>query len=77
MGNNKLNPCYELCYLRYQKKYDKEKCSKMCEFANVCDERNKLQRFKKYFDSLYEKGLNTINLNECYNEALKVMCDEL
>ena len=41
---------------KYTKRYNSN-----CELEEVCAERDKLEKFKKYFDDLYGQGLEIAN----------------
>lgn len=54
-----MNPCVELCYLRYGKEYSPE-CNEKCDYAKAVDELKKYQAIGtvEEFKMLKERGGN-------------------
>lgn len=54
-----MNPCVELCYLRYGKEYSPE-CNEKCDYAKAVDELKKYQAIGtvEEFKILKERGGN-------------------
>lgn len=54
-----LNPCYELCFLRFGKQYTSD-CDDKCEFAKVSKEKKKLEEEQKLLLDAMDRPVRTL-----------------
>lgn len=74
-----LNPCYEYCYLRFDKQYT-EDCDDRCEFAKVVKEKKKLEKELNLLLEEMDRPIKTLGelttqfccLTECKNRPVHI-----